>query len=66
MEDLQNAIQIIEKYNLMPFEEFCKKCEDYFNVKITETAKQNFKYMGLNNKDFFEIAYNVCINSLII
>jgi hypothetical protein len=37
----------------VPFDEFAKEVEKYIREPIDEKVKSDWKFTGLNNKDFF-------------
>lgn len=53
MEDLKKALELRKKYNKMPFDEFVAELEKYLGFEIAQEEKDNFKFCGLMNHDFF-------------
>ena len=55
MEELKKAIQIRQKYISMDFDSFSKLVEIYIGREIPQNEKDDFKYTGLCNVDFFRM-----------
>lgn len=53
MKALLLAIELKRKYNQMPLEECVKEFEEYTSQKVPQEAIEEFKFVGLNNVDFF-------------
>ena len=53
MEELKKALQIRERFNKLPFDEFTELLERYIGETIPKKEKEQFKYTGLLNTDFF-------------
>lgn len=55
MEELKKALALIEHYNDMDFGEFINKFEHDTNTTITEEEREGWKFIGLNNIDFYKM-----------
>ena len=55
MEELKKAIEIRQKFIDMNFEDFSKLVEEYIGKEIPQNEKDDFKYTGLCNIDFFRM-----------
>jgi len=52
MDSLRDAIQIIDEYNKMPFNDFADIMEKHYG-KISKEERDYWKFTGLNNVDFY-------------
>jgi len=59
MEDLKKALELKNKYNKMPFDDFVIELEKYLGYEIPQKEKDIFKYCGLLNHDFFMMFVDV-------
>lgn len=55
MEELKKALEIRQKYMNEDFNTFVEKLEEYICEKIPQKDKDEFKYTGLSNIDFFRM-----------
>jgi len=53
MEEFKRALEIRKRYNAMPFDDFVAQLETYLGYKIPQEEKENFRFTGLMNQDFF-------------
>jgi hypothetical protein len=53
MKELFLAIELKRKYNKMELEDCVSEFETYTNQKVPKEAIEEFKFIGLNNVDFF-------------
>jgi len=53
MDSLRDAIQIIDDYNKMSFNQFADIMEVHFG-KISKEDREEWKFTGLNNVDFYK------------
>jgi hypothetical protein len=54
MKDLEEALEILQKYKDMPHEEFVSKMVTYYNLQICDQDFDDWKFTGLGNIDFFK------------
>lgn len=57
MKALILAVELINKYNQMPINDFVKEVEEYTGMPIPKEAVHQFKFTGLNNVDFVKSDY---------
>jgi hypothetical protein len=55
MKQLITALETIDRYNKMPFDEFVLLFENYYVVELSESQKQKFKFTGLANTDLIDV-----------
>lgn len=55
MEELIRAIEVIKKYNDLDFDILIEIMRKEERTKITDEQIEEFRYMGLNNVDFFKM-----------
>ena len=53
MNNLIDALQIIEDYNKLSFDEFADILEAYYR-KISDKDREDWKFTGLNNTEFLK------------
>jgi len=57
MENIQNvmdAIKLVDKYNNMNFDDFILEVENYLGVEFDLILLNEWKFTGLNNIDFLK------------
>lgn len=57
MKALILAIELTRKYNQMDLADVVKEFEEYTNQKVPLEAIEEFRFCGLNNKDFLTSDY---------
>lgn len=55
MENLDEAIVVTQFYNNLSFEDFVILFEEAKNIKVPSEKISEWKYIGLNNVDFYKM-----------
>ena len=53
MDNLIDALRIVEDYNKLSFDQFADILEAYYH-KISKNDREEWKFTGLNNTDFLK------------
>ena len=53
MDNLIDALRIVEDYNKLSFDQFADVLEAYYR-KISKNDREEWKFTGLNNTDFLK------------